>query len=161
MGASPRLEVVAGVLLGKNALYVSAGEAWACLNGHPREQPNWFACPKDGIRFEYREIEVETDLYRRLLSAAGGDVDKLYCRSGERGGLHELYRTDSADAPTVLGVSPRRTYDETRIREFGDAYLYVLPPAEVIDLIEEATKLCRSLGVEGEVKLYVCGSISW
>lgn len=164
MGASPRLEIVAGIRLSPTALHAPAGKTWACPNGHARSDSTWMNCPNCGGRFTLREMEEETDLYRKLLAAAkGGDEDRLYCRSDEQSGLHQLWSGygNNSGVPVVLGVAPKRSYSDTRVRDGGDAYLFDLPLAEIVALVEEASKLCKSFGVEGDVKLYICGSISW
>ena len=163
MGASPRLDVVAGIWLKKEDLLLPDGTAITCGNGHRRADPSWVACPLDGSRFETRNMEKPTDLYARMLAwkeepwSDGGDREEI-------DGLHRL-STSSWDhrfnGPSVFGSRLVRTYEQSRIREYADAYLYAPDLPELIALLERASKLCRTVGAEGTPRIFICGSISW
>ena len=160
MGASPRLDVVAGIWLKKEDLLLPDGTAITCGKGHRRADPGWVACPLDGSRFETRNMEKPTDLYARMLAWR----EEPWVEDEEVDGLHRLstssweYRFQGV---VVFGSRLVRTYEKSRVREYADGYLYDPDLPELIALLERASKLCQIVGAPGHPRIYICGSISW
>ena len=153
MSASPSLNLIVGIVLPADALKTPTGRRVVCGNGHERRDAAWIACPLDGTGFTKRDTFAPSDLFVHLLAWVGGSEDRLWCQtSGVGAGLH------SVGDDVVLGIAPLRSFGA--IYNNG-AYRYTLAPDELASLFKEATDLCRSFGVTGDVALHVRAAVSW
>lgn len=156
MSATPRLDIVAGILIPAGDLHTSAGRGYLCSAGHPRTDRAWRVCPICGSWFTEQAMLAPTPLYAHLLAWAGGDEDRLFCRDDEREGLHVMGYEEDQDTPRVFGVSPAPERSQAL-----SPPLTSLPAAALARLLGDAGTLCRSVGLAGEPVLHVRGWVSY
>lgn len=171
MSASPRLQVVVGTYVDRDALTRICGPAQRCGNGHAAETDY---CPQCGSRVAVQTWHEPSELVRRVeqyLTAHGfGRRDPLlqaeYDQDGP--GLYVMPGTQwgaivgiQLAAPWAWELRPGALPVRGRALSGGDFRVARADLTALHNAFEAAEAMARALHLEGPVALWSTASLSW